>query len=147
MATGDSSNLIDGAGDLLEGAYFTNHYAPDVPWKNSAAFVTAFKARFNREPTSLAAQGYDAAKLLFDAIKRAPETNREAIKVALADTKNFEGATGQLTIGNRTAHASPSSRIFRTKSRKISRAPISMARRASQSAEGGWKRAAPLRRR
>ncbi|MBK6464438.1 MAG: ABC transporter substrate-binding protein [Myxococcales bacterium] len=94
----DSAELTEGAGAELEGAYFTNHYAPDVPWKNSAAFVTAFKARFNREPTSLAAQGYDAAKLLFDAIKRAPETNREAIKVALADTKNFEGATGQLTI-------------------------------------------------
>ena len=32
------------------------------------------------------------------AMKRAPEMNREAIKVALAETKNFEGATGQLTI-------------------------------------------------
>lgn len=94
----DSAELTQGAGAELEGAYFTNHYAPDVPWKNSAAFVAAFKARFNREPTSLAAQGYDAAKLLFDAMKRAPEVNREAIKVALAATKNFEGATGQLTI-------------------------------------------------
>src|SRR2546430_11562135 len=28
----DSTNLIEGAGTELEGAYFTNHYAPDVPW-------------------------------------------------------------------------------------------------------------------
>ncbi len=95
----DSSELVAGAGAELEGAYFTNHYAPDVPWKNSAAFVAAYKARFNnREPTSLAAQGYDAAKLLFDAMKRTPEMTRENIKIALAETKNFEGATGQLTI-------------------------------------------------
>lgn len=94
----DSQELVDGAGAELEGAYFTNHYAPDVPWPNSAAFVTAFKAKYNREPTSLAAQGYDAAKLLFDAMKRAPVADREGIKTALADTKDFAGATGSLTI-------------------------------------------------
>ncbi len=94
----DSADLIEGAGAELDGAYFTNHYAPDVPWPNSAAFVTAFKTKYKHEPSSLAAQGYDAAKLLFDAMKRAPEPTREAIKVALADTKNFAGATGTLTI-------------------------------------------------
>jgi branched-chain amino acid transport system substrate-binding protein len=94
----DSQELVDGAGAELEGAYFTNHYAPDVPWPNSAAFVTAFKTKYNREPTSLAAQGYDAAKLLFDAMKRAPVADREGIKTALADTKDFAGATGSLTI-------------------------------------------------
>jgi branched-chain amino acid transport system substrate-binding protein len=94
----DSQELVDGAGAELEGAYFTNHYAPDVPWPNSAAFVTAFKAKYNREPTSLAAQGYDAAKLLFDAMKRAGVADREGIKTALAETKDFAGATGSLTI-------------------------------------------------
>mgnify|MGYP000983249825 CR=1 FL=1 len=99
----DSADLIDGAGDKLEGAYFTNHYAPDVPWPNSASFVAAYKAKYTyqgkpKEPTSLAAQGYDAAKLLFDAMKRAPEPTREAIKVALSETKDFAGATGSLTI-------------------------------------------------
>ncbi len=101
----DSHELIDGAGDELDGAYFTNHYAPDVPWPNSAAFVAAYKAKFSyqgkpKEPTSLAAQGYDAAKLLFDAMKRSPEATptREGIKVALAATKDFAGATGSLTI-------------------------------------------------
>jgi len=99
----DSHELIDGAGAELEGAYFTNHYAPDVPWPNSASFVAAYKAKYTyqgkpKEPTSLAAQGYDAAKLLFDAMKRAPEPTREAIKVALAETKDFAGATGSLTI-------------------------------------------------
>jgi branched-chain amino acid transport system substrate-binding protein len=94
----DSSNLLDGAGDLLEGAYFTNHYAPDVPWKNAQTFLGDYKKKYSRDPTSLAAQGFDAAGLLFDAMKRAPEVTPEAIKVALAATKDFAGATGSLTI-------------------------------------------------
>ncbi len=94
----DSSDLIEGAGDLLEGAYFTNHYAPDVPWPNSQKFVASFKAKYHRDPSSLSAQGYDAASLLFDAMGRATELSPEAIKVALAATANFSGATGSLTI-------------------------------------------------
>lgn len=94
----DSKNLTDGAGAELEGAYFTNHYAPDVPWQNSQTFVASYRKKYNREPTSLAAQGYDAAKLLFDAIGRSGDGKPESIKVALAATKDFQGATGSLTI-------------------------------------------------
>ncbi len=94
----DSADLIEGAGAELDGAYFTNHYAPDVPWPNSAAFVKTFKEKYKHDPSSLCAQGYDAAKLLFDAVGRATELTPEAIKVALAATKDFQGATGSLTI-------------------------------------------------
>jgi branched-chain amino acid transport system substrate-binding protein len=95
----DSSDLIEGAATELEGAYFTNHYAPDVPWPNSKKFVEAYKAKYKgQDPSSLAAQGYDAARLLFDAIGRATEVKPDAVRKALAETKNFQGATGTLTI-------------------------------------------------
>jgi branched-chain amino acid transport system substrate-binding protein len=94
----DSADLIEGAGAELEGAYFTNHYAPDVPWPNSQDFLKVYKEKYGHEPSSLAAQGYDAAKLLFDAIGRATELTPVAVKDALAQTKNFAGATGTLTI-------------------------------------------------
>ncbi len=101
----DSSNLLEGAGKELEGAYFTNHYAPDVPWPNSKAFLEAYRTKFKHEPTSLAAQGYDAAAVLFDAMKRAPEVTPEAIKKELAVTKDFPGATGTLSMdANRNAN-------------------------------------------
>lgn len=95
----DSANLTEGAGEELEGAYFTNHYAPDVPWENSKKFVAAYGAKYKHDPTSLAAQGYDAARLLFDAISRATEPRPDAIRTALAQTKDFQGATGTMTIG------------------------------------------------
>jgi branched-chain amino acid transport system substrate-binding protein len=94
----DSANLVEGAGNELEGAYFTNHYAPDVPWENSKKFVAGYNEKWKHTPTSLAAQGYDAARLLFDAIGRASEPKPEPIRKALTETQNFQGATGLMTI-------------------------------------------------
>ncbi|MCL2777664.1 MAG: ABC transporter substrate-binding protein [Polyangiaceae bacterium] len=103
----DSANLLEGAGAELEGAYFTNHYAPDVPWENSKKFVGEFRAKYKNMPSSLAAQGYDAAGLLFDAMRRAPVLTPEAIRKAIAETKDFAGATGTLTMdANRNAEKS-----------------------------------------
>ena len=96
----DGADLLQGAGAELEGAYFTSHYAPDVPWESARAFQRNFRSKYGHEPGSLSAQGYDAAKLLFDAMGRVPGTDvaPEAIKVALAETKGFAGATGTMTI-------------------------------------------------
>jgi branched-subunit amino acid ABC-type transport system permease component/ABC-type branched-subunit amino acid transport system substrate-binding protein len=94
----DSDDLLETAGAELDGSFYTNAYAPDVPWPNSAAFVKAFRAKYHHVPGALAAQGYDGAKLLAEAIARAPRVTPEAIKVALAETKDFAGATGTLTI-------------------------------------------------
>jgi branched-chain amino acid transport system substrate-binding protein len=94
----DSSNLVEGAGAELEGAYFTNHYAPDVPWENAKRFYAAFLAKYAHEPTSLGAQGYDAAMLLFDAIRRAGEPTPRLIRDALSATSEFQGATGTMTM-------------------------------------------------
>jgi branched-chain amino acid transport system substrate-binding protein len=69
-----------------------------VPWPNSQIFVKDFKEKFGHAPGSLSAQGYDAASLLFDAIGRASDLTPEAVKNALAQTKDFQGATGTLTI-------------------------------------------------
>jgi branched-chain amino acid transport system substrate-binding protein len=100
----DSEDLLKGAGAELDGAYFTNHYAPDVPWENSKKFVAAYKERFKRDPSSLAAQGYDAARLLYDAMGRAGVIEPKAIRDALAATKGFQGATGTISMdANRNA--------------------------------------------
>ncbi len=101
----DSANLLEGAGAQLEGAHFTNHYAPDVPWDNSSKFVDAFVARYKHVPTSLSAQAYDAALLLFDAIARSTDGKPASIREALAVTKDFRGATGLITMDeNRNAN-------------------------------------------
>ena len=93
-----ADSLVNDAGEEMEGAYFTNHYSPDMPSENSKAFVKKYTERFKREPSSLAAQGYDAALLLADAIGRAKNDTPEGIRDAIAETKGFQGATGAITI-------------------------------------------------
>jgi branched-chain amino acid transport system substrate-binding protein len=94
----DSTDLLEGAGAELEGAHFVNHYAPDVPTPSSQAFLAAFRAKYSHDPGSLTAQGYDAARLLFDAMGRATSVTPDAIRDALGATRGFTGATGTMTI-------------------------------------------------
>ena len=42
--------------------------------------------------------GYDLAMFVIDGIKRAGSTDKEAIKDALANTKDFVGVTGAFSI-------------------------------------------------
>jgi branched-chain amino acid transport system substrate-binding protein len=42
--------------------------------------------------------GYDAARVVLDAIKRASSTNSTAIRDAIAQTKDFTGVSGTITI-------------------------------------------------
>jgi branched-chain amino acid transport system substrate-binding protein len=93
-----ADSLIESAGDEMEGAYFTTHFTPDVPWPDAQAFVTRYKEKFKREPTALAAMGYDAAKVLADALGRAKSDTPEALRDAIQETKNFQGATGSISI-------------------------------------------------
>jgi branched-chain amino acid transport system substrate-binding protein len=94
----DANELLRDAGEEMEGAYFTNHYAPDVPWPLSQEFVKKYQERYKRTPAAMAAQAYDSAKLLADAISRAKTDTPDGIREALAETKNFQGATGTISM-------------------------------------------------
>jgi branched-chain amino acid transport system substrate-binding protein len=97
----DSDALVKGAGGpggALEGSYFSNHYSKDDQSPRARKFVDAYKKVYSKEPSGLAALGYDAMMILADAIKRANSTDREAVTKALAETKGFPGVTGDITI-------------------------------------------------
>ncbi len=115
----DAEELLKDAGEELDGAYFTDHYAPDVPWPNAKSFLAKYKERFKRDPSSLAAMGYDAAKLLFDAMGRAKGDTPDDIRQAIADTKNFAGATGNISI-DKDRNADKAIVIVQVKDKKFS---------------------------
>ncbi|MGH7131187.1 MAG: ABC transporter substrate-binding protein [Phycisphaerales bacterium] len=95
----DSEQLAKIAKDAIEGCYYTNHYAPDQPDARVKDFIKAYKAEFGgATPDGLAALGYDAARLLFDSMKRAKSTDSKPLRDAIAATKNFPGVTGDITI-------------------------------------------------
>lgn len=98
----DSSELAKIAKDAIEGCYYTNHYAPDQPDARVQTFIKSYKAEFGGQtPDGLAALGYDAAKILFDALKRGGSTEGAKLRDAIAATKNFAGVTGDITINEK----------------------------------------------
>jgi branched-chain amino acid transport system substrate-binding protein len=100
----DSPSLIEIGGEALEGSYFSNHYSVQDPSPAIQEFVAAYQARFGETPDALAGLGYDAAMILFDAMERAGTTDGAAIRDALAQTADFAGVTGTITLDeNRNA--------------------------------------------
>lgn len=126
----DSPRLIEIGGKALENTYYSNHYTPDDPRPEVQKFLADYKTKYNEIPDAMAPLGYDAARIAFDAIKRSgildeknikdsysqnPQAkslmeaintpgNRERIRDALAQAKDFPGVTGLITIDeNRNA--------------------------------------------
>jgi branched-chain amino acid transport system substrate-binding protein len=94
----DSPKLWEIGGKALNGCYFSNHYSVDDPSPAVQKFVADYKAKFGATPDALAALGYDAARILAEAIRKAGSTEGAKIRDALADTKSFAGVTGSITI-------------------------------------------------
>jgi len=95
----DSPTLVDlGGSQALNNTYFTNFYSVEDKNPTSNAFVEAYKKEYGQTPDSMAAMGYDAAKLLVDAIKRANSTEANKIREALAATQNFVSVSGDMKL-------------------------------------------------
>ncbi len=95
---GWDSEELKNAGDALNGCYFSNHYSHEDTRPEVQEFVHKYEERFGKIPDGLAALGYDAARLLFDAMKRAPSLSGKDLAAAIAATKNFPGVTGNISI-------------------------------------------------
>lgn len=81
-----------------QGDFYSDHYSVDDPSPQSQEFVKAYQDKYHETPDAMAVLGYDAGRVMVDAIKRAGKADREAIKDALAQTKDFPGASGTITI-------------------------------------------------
>jgi branched-chain amino acid transport system substrate-binding protein len=100
----DSAQLYAIGGTALNGSYFSNHYSPYDTDPKVQKFVNDYKARYGAVPDALAATAYDAALIMFDAIKRSKSLDGTAIRDSLAATKDFPGVTGNVTFNeNRDA--------------------------------------------
>ncbi len=82
---------------LVDGCYFSSHYAPDDTDPAVVNFLAAFKAEYNEVPNSFAALGYDAAYMMKAAIEKAGSTDKQAIIDALASLE-YTGVTGSVTF-------------------------------------------------
>jgi branched-chain amino acid transport system substrate-binding protein len=95
----DSAKTFEIGREAVNGCYFTNHYSPDEDRPEVKTFVDSYKKKYGgKTPDAMAILGYDAMRLMCDAIQRAGSTKGSDIRKALADTKDFPGASGKITI-------------------------------------------------
>lgn len=94
----DSPKLFEIGQEDVNGGYFSNHYSNESTDPVAVEFLKTFKERFKKSPDGLSAAGYDGARVLFEAIKKVPDLNREKIRDAIAATKDFPGVTGIITL-------------------------------------------------
>ncbi|MCE9571776.1 MAG: ABC transporter substrate-binding protein [Deltaproteobacteria bacterium] len=103
----DSSKLEEIGGDAVQGSYYSNHYSPEEQSPVVQEFVKKYQAKYNQLPDGLAALGYDAANLLFQAIDKSPSLSGKDLAATIAASKDFVGVTGAITIDpNRDASKS-----------------------------------------
>lgn len=97
---GDGFNQIHKyGGESVAGSFYSTFWHPDVSSKKSIHLQEIFKKKYKKEILNTNAPlGYDAVMVLADAIRRSKSYDRSKIRDALAHTKNFQGATGNITF-------------------------------------------------
>jgi branched-chain amino acid transport system substrate-binding protein len=99
-----NQTLIVIGGKAVDGCFFSNHFSPDDQTPIVKSFVMKYQVKYGTLPDTFSALGYDAARLLADAIKRAGSSDPQAIRDALAKTAGFQGVTGEISLdANRNA--------------------------------------------
>ena len=79
----DTVELLESAGGAAEGVYVASVFHPDDPRPETQAFREAFEARFGEAPDSWAARGYEAVRVLAEAMERAGSAVPDDVAAAL----------------------------------------------------------------
>ena len=88
----DESNM-----DAVNGAYFCSQYSAQSDDPNLQAFLSKYKETYGMDASQFAVLGYDAMKMLAQAISEAGSTDSAAITSAMAAI-DFTGLTGHMTF-------------------------------------------------
>jgi branched-chain amino acid transport system substrate-binding protein len=103
ILTGDGAqvaDLIKIGGPAVEGLYLTAHFHREsVNTPLAQEFIKAYEAETKREVDAFAALGGDCYFLLVNAMAKAQTTDGPKLQQALAQTKDFPGVTGSITMG------------------------------------------------
>ena len=82
------------AGDI----YVPTVFYPEDPQKSVRLFIKKFKKRYHTVPDMAAEQGYDALRILAQAIRKAKSTSPETLARVLKSKNKWEGVTGRYSF-------------------------------------------------
>jgi branched-chain amino acid transport system substrate-binding protein len=93
--------LIELAGDAVEGFYVPSNFSPNSDRPVVQDFVSAFEEKTGSVPDQFAALAYDAIGVLTAGMQDAAqsgELTRSSIQTALSNLDEYNGVTGVLTF-------------------------------------------------
>ncbi len=99
-----SAETVELCGEACYGLFFSTHYAAAGAKGATKAFIDRYEAAYGYTPDDVAALTWDALQLAQQAIQDAGkitgrmEKDREAVRKALAQIKDFAGITGNMTF-------------------------------------------------
>lgn len=97
--TYEAPEFIEIGGQEIEGVAISTHYTAEAPVTEvSKEFLDAYEKKYNQAPNAFAALGFDAYMVAREAIEKAGSADPQAIRDAIAETKDFKGATGLITL-------------------------------------------------
>lgn len=88
-----------GKSAVEEKVIFYCGFSSDQPSEETAAFLEAYRAKFNEEPDMFSAQYYDAVYILKKAMEDANSVDPKVFKTELAKLKDYPGVSGNTTFG------------------------------------------------
>lgn len=92
-----TENLITIAGDAANGIYAPVAFFAGNPDERIQAYVKAYTDAYGSAPSALTTQAYDSVGILLEAMERAGELDREAIKDEMYNTE-YDGMSGYTTF-------------------------------------------------
>jgi len=99
--TWETPEFIQVGGKDVEGAVMSTFFDDKSTNLSEAGktFVNAYKEKYpDREISAVTALGFDSYNVILDAIERAGSADPQAIRDALEQTKDFDGATGVINF-------------------------------------------------
>jgi branched-chain amino acid transport system substrate-binding protein len=94
----NSPQVIEIAGEAGNGLIVATPWYGEKDDPKVKEFVAKFEAEYGKKPDQFAAQAYDAFYIMAEALKNAGEADRDALRDALAEIKDFEGILGSFSF-------------------------------------------------
>lgn len=107
-----SALYVDAAGAAAEGVVASLHYVSTIDNPANVAFVEAFEAKYGHPPAEFAAQGYDAARVIIQAVKSGA-TDRASLARALPGADLSDSPRGPASIDPATHNIVQNIYIYR----------------------------------
>jgi branched-chain amino acid transport system substrate-binding protein len=110
-----SEEILKLGGAIMDGLYFTTHYAPDMATDKAKKFISDYVTRFGSKPDDVAALTYDAFGMLFESIKKAGRIEPEKVRDQLSVLSEFAGVTGTMKFTPGSGSPSKSAVVIQIK--------------------------------